>query len=352
MRPGADHLRRILSSGILAPSAENRHYLCFRMRDDSVQLLATDCASWARLPHRRLLAMMSYGAVIENIALRSAALGYRLDEALQPDPADLALIAELRWTAAAPVTDSLCNAIDARHTNRRFYRRAAVAPATLERLRRAAGTVAGARLLWLAEAQRRSVALGAILVAETERFRRRELHAELFGAVRFDRGWHDSTAEWLAPAALEVEPPMRRPFAWLRDWRAMRAMNCVGAHFALGLRAGYLPCALAPHIGLIMTDAAGDGLEDLRAGRAFQRLWLAAADEDLALQPMAAATALVRQTPGQGWVSPATKARLEESLAELCERVDGRQAHMLFRVGRADRPSAVAGRRSLHDYVM
>ncbi len=184
-----------------------------------------------------------------------------------------------------------------------------MAPATLERLRCAAGAVAGARLLWRADAQRRSVALGAIRIAETERFRRRELHAELFGAVRFDRGWHDSTDEWLAPAALEVEPPMRLPFAWLRDWRARQAMNCVGAHFARGLRAGYLPCALAPHIGLIMTDATDDGLEDLRAGRAFQRLWLAAADEDLALQPMAAATALVRQTPGQGWVSPTTKAR-------------------------------------------
>lgn len=351
MRPEPDHLRRILTSGILAPSAENKHDLCFRIGDDSVQLLATDCASWDRRQHRRLLAMMSYGAVIENIALRSAALGYRLTETLWPDPARPALIAELRWTAAAPVTDPLCDAIEARHTNRRFYRRAELAPATLAHLRDAVDAVAGTQLLWLDDAACRSVALRAIRVAETERFRRRELHAELFGAVRFECGWHASTDEWLAPASLQVESPMRLPFAWLRHWSAMRAMNLVGAHVALGLRAGYLPCALAPHIGLIVTDGADGPLADLRAGRAFQRVWLAAAGENLALQPMAAATALARQAPGHGWVSERVKARLQAWLAELCQHRAGRQPHLLFRVGRAEPPSVVAGRRPLREYV-
>lgn len=352
MRPERDHLWHILTSGIQAPSAENEHYLRLRMRDDSVQLLATDCGSWARQPHRRLLAMMSYGAVIENVALRSAALGYELQEALLPDPAQPALIAELRWVAATPVSNPLCDAIEARHTNRRFYRRAALAPATLERLRDAIGAAAGVRLLWLDDRARRRVALRAIRVAETERFRRRELHAELFGAIRFDRGWQGGTDEWLAPAALEVEPPMRLPFAWLRDWRAMRALNRVGAHLLLGMRAGYLPCALAPHIGLIVSDGADDPLADLRAGRAFQRVWLVAADEELALQPMAAATALMRQTPGDGWVSERAQDRLGKWLDELSDRGAGRQAHMLFRVGRADPPSAVAGRRALHEYII
>ena len=50
---------------------------------------------------------------------------------------------------------------------------------------------------------------------------------------------------------------MRVPFALLRRWPLMRASTWLGAHLALGLRAGYLPCALAPHAGLLVVDATG-----------------------------------------------------------------------------------------------
>ena len=64
MRPPADQLHRILDAGIRAPSAENKHDLRFQIEGDSVRLLATDQASWATQPHRQLLALLSYGAVV------------------------------------------------------------------------------------------------------------------------------------------------------------------------------------------------------------------------------------------------------------------------------------------------
>ena len=350
MRPTPELLRQILAAGIRAPSAENVHYLRFQVLDDSVRLLATDHASWAEHPHRRMLALMSYGAVIENMALRSTALGFALVAAWRQSASEPHVVADLQWTPTVAPIDPLNAEIESRHTNRRFYRRTEVPHQSLQLLTTAANEVSGARLLWLNDATRRRLALKAIRIAETERFRQPALHAELFGAVRFELGWNGSCDEWLPPAALQVEPPMRMPFAVLRHWRVMRIANALGVHFALGLRAGYLPCATAPHIGLIVAGGEAGDLANVQAGRALQRVWLAAASAGLALQPMAAATALVRQAPGNGWVSAEVKAKLRHLLSTLCAG-QPTVPYMLFRMGRCAVPSAVTGRRPVNDYI-
>ena len=351
MLPELQQLRRILSAGILAPSAENKHYLRFRIAHDSVSLASTDRASWAALPHRRFLALLSYGAVLENIALRSAHLGHGLVADLFPDPAEPDLIAQLRWTSPALPPDPLDPAIEGRHTNRRFYAHASLPGETLAQLSAAAAATPGARLLWLDDANSRGLALQTIRIAETERFLRPALHHELFGAVRFDNGWRHTTDEWLPLAALQIEPPMRLPFALLRHWPLMRASTWLGAHLALGLRAGYLPCALAPHIGLLVVDDPRDDTGVVRAGRGFQRLWLAAQAAGLALQPMAAATVLANQAPAPGWVRADVKLRLQKQLARLAGDPGARPC-MLFRAGRAKPPTVVTGRLPLDHYLV
>lgn len=352
MRPPWDSLREILTAGLQAPSADNAHRLHFRADADSVALLATDHASWAALPHQRLLAMLAHAAVVENIALRSAERGLTLTTEWHADAARSDLVATMRWRPSDPAqaVDPLGAAIAARHTNRRFYRRAAVDASTLAALQTAAADGGRAELRWLDAPPWRSTALAAIRLAETERFRRPALHAELFDAIRFDLGWHRTADESLPPAALEVEAPARPVFSAMRHWPRMRAANLVGAHLGFGWRAGYLPCALSPHLGLVLADGRDPDDAARRAGRAFQRAWLAAAAADLALQPMAAATVLTRQIPGNGWVSQATQQRLRELLDRLRGDSPG-EPFMLFRLGRAGPPSVVTGRKPLHGYV-
>ena len=351
MRPTEAALRDILTAGLMAPSAENKHDLRFLIEREQVSLIPTERAAWVAAPHRGMLALMSFGAVVENIALRSAQLGLDLGAELRLHAGDGAL-AVLRWherPAAAGVPDPLANAIALRHTNRRFYARSPVDAGILMSLGRAAGAVAGGSVHWVDALDERRRALRAIRLAETERFRRRALHDELFGAVRFEAGWQRTLPEWLAPASLEVEPPARPMFSAMRHWRAAQMANRFGAHVVLGVRAGYLPCALAPHLGLVL--AQGDEeTAAFTAGRAFQRLWLAAAAAGLALQPMAAATALARQQAGGEWVSAPTQRELRRLLATLGPGAGG-QPQMLFRLGRGRAPSAVSGRRPLDDYL-
>lgn len=190
-----------------------------------------------------------------------------------------------------------------------------------------------------------------IRLAETERFKRAELHAELFGAIRFDLGWHRSSGEWLPPGALEVESPMRPVFSQLRHWPLMRAASWFGGHALLGLRAGYFPCVTAPHLGLILASDESEPLANLNAGRALQRAWLAATAEGLAFQPMAAATALARQRPGGGWVSEATSRTLRDGLDKLASGSTNQRPYMLFRTGLAAAPTLTTQRLPVADYL-
>jgi hypothetical protein len=343
--PPDDALRRILEAGLRAPSAENRHFLRLHRTDSGIELRTTDLATWAERPHRRVLALLSYGAVVENIALRSAELGWVLEARWWPEPARPELVAELAWHAAPPAADPLARAIESRHTNRRFYRRAALPAATLARLEEAAAAVPGARLLWLDAPPRRRAALALLRLAESERFRRRALHEELFGAVRFELGWRRSAVQGLPPGSLEVEPPLRAGFAALRHWPVMRAAGTLGAPALLGMRAAWLPCRLAPHLGLVLAGGT-PGQAEPAAGRALQRAWLAATALGLAFQPMAAPVALAHQHAGGDWVAPAAQRRLHEGLRELASGTNA-EAFMFFRLGAAAPASVVTSREPL-----
>jgi hypothetical protein len=352
-------LHQILTAGIQAPSAENKHYFWLEVGLDVVTLHATHSADWAAHPDQKMLALMSYGAVVENITLRARAMGFLTHTTWHFDSSR---VVDLTWQSAVPVLDPLDGAISTRRTNRRFYQRTPLLDADLAELSTAANSVDGARVHWLTSGPQRNLALSLIRVAETERFRRAGLHAEMFSAIRFERGWDGTVLEGLPPAALQVEWPMRWPFAALRHWGLMRVASSMGAHLALGLRSGYLPCALAPHIGLITCNAVDADTAHTQAGRAFERLWLASENCGLALQPMAAATVLLNQHSGPDWVRASTQKRLSDGLQALVEGLQNESSPlgleqsvarpcMLFRLGRAAAPSAVAGRRPLEYFL-
>ena len=176
--------------------------------------------------------------------------------------------------------------------------------------------------------------------AETERFHNQQLHEELFSAIRFDVGWHRACEEGLPPGALGVEPPLRGLFALLRHWPVMRLANRIGAYHVLGLRSCYLPCRLAPNLGLLAVKKT-DTASVFEAGRAFQRLWLTATLQGRVLQPMPASALYALD----GSTEEGIPNRLQQALKagwQAC--LGGSIPLMLFRMGMAIPSSIKAGR--------
>jgi hypothetical protein len=345
--PETDALHRILEDGIRAPSADNVHHLRFVPSAHGVQLLSTDLPTWNAQPHRKALAMVSYGAVVENMALSSASLGLSMDVQWMPDPRRPDVMAVCRWSFAHGEPEPYAAVMAERHTNRRFYRREPV-PADVRRRIADAGAVPGAGVSWLDAPVQRRRALQAIRMAEAERFRRSGLHHEIYSAVRFDVGWRRTADEGLPPGALEIEPPMRAAFHALSRWPLMRVMTMAGLHHALGLRAAWLPCRYAPLLGMVWCDAVGEPWPAFALGRSLQRAWLACTSEGLAFQPLAATLALSHQHPGGPWVSARVQQLIRDRVAELGASAG---ACLFFRAGWAEPPSVVTARPPIDRYL-
>ena len=336
----------IARSGVLAPSADNQHVFRIEIGETTINLWPTHEFSVTRERHRRVLGLLSVGAVVENMRLRAGEFGlgtsahWFLSEGSGP-------IVQLSFqTSLAGPADELATAIPNRHTNRRMYHGPGLTEGETALLNTSVAPVQGVRLIWLQGDARRH-ALSLIWRAESERFLRQRLHEELFSSIRFDLPWHKTTDQALPPGALEIEPPMRPLFKALRHWAVMRPLTWLGVHRLIGLRAGWLPCWQAPALGLVTTSLPVEQ-GALAVGAAFERLWLQATLLDLALQPLAAAAVLPLQTSSDHGASDELRFELATGWQVIAPGVT---PLMVLRLGRAAEPKVRADRKPVAAYL-
>lgn len=340
----------ILESAILAPSADNQHRIRFQLTEDTIRVRYSEAELPPEGGYKRVLALLSLGAVSENFTVAASRFGMQSETVLFPDltQPDLVMQIRLQPDQAAVDPDPLWQAIPLRHTNRQLrFRGPAMTGAERGELDAAAGNYPACQLFWLDESARRRTALRLMRRAETERFRNRLLHEELFSAIRFDIGWRTACPEGLPPGALGVEAPLRAFFALLRHWPIMCLANLLGMHHMLGLRSCGLPCGLAPHLGLLaVRNTHNQSIFD--TGRAFQRVWLAATSQGRVMQPMPASALYALE----GARTEGIPAALQHDLAEGWKAsLDGAIPLMLFRMGKAKPSLIVTGRRRVRDYL-
>ncbi len=344
-----EELLRVLEAAIMAPSADNRHRLFFRVAEQAIQILYGEGELPPAGGYKRVLALLSLGAVLENLSIAASRYGVSVQVTLLPERARADLLANLRLVQQAIPVDPLWELIPRRHTCREVrFRGPRMNEQELQALDSAVRADSGVRLVWLDEPGRRRQAISLMRRAESERFRNRLLHEELFSAIRFDVGWQSSCSEGLPPGSLGVEAPLRPFFALLRHWSVARSANALGMHHLLGIRSCALPCRLAPHLGLLAV-AATDDQSVLDAGRAFQRLWLVVTGHGRVLQPLPAAALYACHATS---VLDGIPVALQKDLADGWRDLVGELAPlMIFRVGFAPHSPVWSGRRPVAEYL-
>ncbi len=330
-----------MEAGILAPSADNRHLFRFEVLHDGL-LVVADHQYRVANAQTKLLAWISFGAVFENMRIAASVLGFSLHARWFPARD---VICETRLAPLDGIPDPLADAIPRRHTNRRFFKGPALQPAEQRRLEHEVAGNAAVRLVWLDAVDVRRPALRLIRLAESERFRSRPLHTELFAPLHFEIGYKRSCDEGIPIGAAEVESPVRPLFRLMSHWPVMRMLNFLGGYWFIGWRAAYFPARLSPHLGLLATNG------DLRSGaiqigRGFERLWLRATAMGLALQPFAAAA--LYALPEFEAVSSETRDELRRGWSAIAP---GGTPLMVFRLGHAPAPTVTAGRPPLSHFL-
>ena len=336
----------IAYAGVLAPSADNEHVFRIELAESGIVLWPTAEFASNTEGLRRVLGLISLGAVVENMRLRAEQLGFAAQINWFGAGDNRPIVALDLSPSHALDVDELAAAIPSRHTNRRMYSGPGLTVEETRLLTAAVGSVEGAQIIWLRGNARRR-ALKLIWHAESERFLRHDLHQDLFSSIRFDLTWHE-TADWaLSPGGLEIDKPTRPLFKALRHWALMRPLTWFGMHWLVGLRAGWLPAWQAPALGLLVTSFPTE-CGSIAAGVALERLWLRATLLDLAMQPMAASAVLMQPSNAEHGASSELRSTLELGWQTIAS---GLTPQMVFRMGHAAQPTVRSKRRPINDYL-
>jgi hypothetical protein len=242
--------------------------------------------------------------------------------------------------------DALEAQIERRRTDRRLGGRTPLSEAQRRALEEAARSVAGVDLALVTA--RPDIETLARLVGEGDRLRMLDpgLSREMFAELRWSRQEAEATGDGLEVESLALSAVDRTGLELCRSPEALALVARWGLGAGLA-RLGRRWAATSSALGLLTTQGTSRTAY-LEAGRAVQRLWLAATHAGLALHPLTFlpyAFALAQLGEGSG-LAPATLQGLAK-LRPNYERVlglDGRASEVfLFRLspGGGDGPSSL-----------
>jgi nitroreductase len=256
----------LLRYAVLAPSSHNTQPWSFRVERSRIDVYA-DHSRWLMVadPDQREL-YLSVGCALENLIIAAEHFGFAPRVRHLPSRQNLALAASVDLYARDPALPpsrppELFGAITARHTSRDRYDGRPI-PEDLRVALVALVADEGIQVHLADDPTVRRLVDALTLRADAEQFS--------------DPKWRTELAHWLGQGVFGT------------GWLLSRASQLAVSHLNLGRNTAKKDHELlqsAPLLGLVTTGGGGRAWT-IRAGQAFERLFLAAANAGLALQPM------------------------------------------------------------------
>ncbi len=352
-----DQIRTLVTYGAMGFSGGNCQPWRFVFVDDQLRCFHEAERSRSFLDFQNTASYLAFGSVVENICLAGRSMGVDARVVPFPDASqpDLVCNVELPLDGRGQTvsSDGLVDQIGKRVTNRRLGDRVRLPLFELEALSRiAAGR--GARLQWLSEDTELDE-IGEILAeADLLRMTSKTMHAEMMHELRWTPEEVKNTRDGLDVATLEMSATDLAGLKLIRSWRIMRVTDAIGG--GLGLKRPMRRCIRAASAVGLLTVPGLTPTDFLHAGRVLQHVWLSATAEQIAFQPVTPLTYLFFRLEHGGAEGLSEKevqklTALREPYRRLFEVPEGHAEPMLFRVARADPPTARSLRRRVESIL-
>jgi Nitroreductase family len=340
----------ILQAAIAAPSPDNNQPWLFKIDGDGL-FVYLDKARSIPSDVKSMFDMTSIGAAVENAIIAAAQMGYEADlrwlghaESL---PGNRPLL-KLNLRAGAD-RDPLFAAIATRCTCRKMYSSQPLETELLKQVTSACSAFQNVQVDWLTTAKQKASFGQLIASADALRFQHQPFHEELFRQLRFNRRDVQDTADGLDVKTLELPAPLAVALPLLRSWKVMRGLIACGM-LPLLARPSLVSAKKCGAIAVVSVPASAlTELSDtahvfMTAGRAIERLWLAATAAGLSMHPMGSLSIFLLQPDPRPDFRP-TIEHIRGQLRELLPSVQDRVIQLAFRVGRSAGPTARSIRR-------
>jgi nitroreductase len=347
-----DDRRRILDSGVRAPSGDNLQPWIVDSDGQQVRIAVDPGKDRSLYNFQYRASLIAVGAMIENMVLAARESGLATEVDFLPPPEAGGLpSARLAFNPAGLAPDPLFAAIAQRCTNRRPYSKTPVSADKVQALRQAAGTEPARLLIVQDRAAMRTVARAASL-NDRLLYELRTLHDEFYQTLRWTREEVEATRDGLDVRTLELGP-MGPGFKAMRSWPVVRVLNLFGSSRMAPMHSyrTFLQSGAFGFLQMSAPEGAGDWKTWIEGGRRLQRIWLTATRLGLAFQPMAGMLYLLayREAGVGSWSGSqrALLARAERLFGQVLPLEQGAASILLFRFGQGGPPSATSLRRAL-----
>ncbi len=350
--------RQLVQAAILAPTPDNNQPWQFASQGETL-VVCLDPSRTLPSDVHSMFDLIGLGAAIENAAIAARQAGYMTEVSLAPaattasanTPSEIVNgprpVATLHFRLGAH-PDPLYPHLAGRCTNRKPYSRRPISQEVLGRIAAAADCFTGIQLDWIADRPRIKHLARLVAVGDRFRFQYEPFHREIYRQLRFTPQEAQHTGDGLDVRTLALPPGTGLLLRFLRPWNRMRWIHRLRLTGCLTLPSR-VTVRQSGALGAI--SVPGPAREHyLLAGRAFQRGWLAATAENLALQPLGSLPIFLaqwEQLAGRN-LSPAHQRlarRLRRELDACIPRLTARTLVMLFRIGYAPMPQVRSLRR-------
>jgi molybdopterin/thiamine biosynthesis adenylyltransferase len=272
-----DCVHELVRAGCAAPSGGNTQPWRWAYGQRTLLLLRN---AWGEsfLDYAGLGSCVAAGAAAQNVLLRTGELGLACNFVPFPAGEGHACVAAFSFCAGTQAPSHgealLARRIFERHTQRKLQPRLAIGADALDALRAAASDIAEADLSFVTEESALAALARIIGEAQQWQIQHRPGHAQLVSELRWNEPHEIADGTGIPVDSLELTPLDRAGLEICREWDVIERNRAWGGGSGLQrLAQASVRCASA--LGLI-TVAAPRPRDFFAAGRALQRLWLAA----------------------------------------------------------------------------
>ncbi|MDH5493544.1 MAG: Rv1355c family protein, partial [Myxococcales bacterium] len=351
--PSEAEIRALVTWGMTAFSGGNCQPWSFEYSRGRLVCVHEVDRSRSMLDVENRASHLAFGSLIETLSLAAGAMNLEARPTLFPEGQGSTRICdlELEPRSGGPVLEPLVMDIPNRVTNRQLGRREPLDPAHRVALMDAARGRGCA--LQIVEEPEKLEAIGALLGAgDRVRLLSKVLHGEMMNEVRWNKEEVERTRDGLDVATLEMTPADLAGMRMISSWPVMKMVGAVGGGIGLE-RPTRKAIAASSAVGLLTVEGLSPR-SFVEAGRMLQRIWLKAGALGLAFQPMTPITYLfyrLEHADGEGLSAKdrAALTALRGRYRALFDVPAGHAEPMLFRLSRAEPPTARSIRRHVDD---
>ena len=335
----------LVRAAVLAPTPDNNQPWRFVSEKDRL-LVHLDPSRALPSDVKSMFDLIGLGAAIENASITARQMGYEPN--IEYASSTTGSATENGSGPAVTMTftpggrpDPLYRQLEARCTCRKLYSTRPVAQKSLDTLADAGKGFSDVQLDWITDRSRIRALARVMAASDRIRFEYEPFHNELFRQLRFTVDEAERTRDGLDLRTLELPPGAGLMLRSLGSWSRMKWVHRLGLGRLLTVPSALSVCKSGA-IGVISV-AEPTSASFLQGGRAFERIWLAAQAETLALQPLGSLSIFSAHLEILGGEKLSQRhkeriGRLIDRFGKLAPMATGRTLLILFRLGHSAPP--------------